>query len=440
MKKILIVLLFLTFGIYSFAGMQNYCATPPFITSKIPPLVMLVMGKDHKLYYEAYNDASDLDRDGKLDIGYKHRLDYYGYFDSYKCYKYDSTNEYFYPVAKTADKYCTPNDNQWSGNFLNWMTMSRMDVLRKVLYGGYRSTDTSTDTVLEGAYIPQDAHSWGKEYTGADSNKLTPYTDPSSGAVCTLPGTDAVWDQKDKVLLVYYDDNQNGVYGNNHDDLVDSYRPLEYSSHSYVDNINFGSKNRIEKGNYFFVTKLNVSSDSQGEWNFAIDGDDGVELEIDGTVVASYYGAHGFSGNQSHNGTINLTEGTHTVIVRQRENTGSDGAIVYFKNPITPKDEWVTFTKQNLKKYKNNTLLAPYIDDVCRFKVKPFIVTGIPGKAGDGTLDLDEDGIKETVGGGSGGRNLFCMTSLSADTPHKMRVLTNSQNRIWEWASKERPV
>ena len=27
------------------------------------------MGKDHKLYYEAYNDASDLNNDGVLDVG-----------------------------------------------------------------------------------------------------------------------------------------------------------------------------------------------------------------------------------------------------------------------------------------------------------------------------------------------------------------------------------
>ena len=32
---------------------------------------MLVVGRDHKLYYEAYNDASDLNGDGKLDVGYK---------------------------------------------------------------------------------------------------------------------------------------------------------------------------------------------------------------------------------------------------------------------------------------------------------------------------------------------------------------------------------
>ncbi len=66
------------------------------------------------------------------------------------------------------------------------MTMSRIDVLRKVLYGGYRSVDTATETVLERAYIPNDAHCWGKEYTdeATDGYKIsdyTPYSEPYTG-------------------------------------------------------------------------------------------------------------------------------------------------------------------------------------------------------------------------------------------------------------------
>ena len=64
---------------------SDFTAIPPFVSSGAPPLVMLVMGRDHKLYYEAYNDASDLNDDGVLDIHYKPSIDYYGYFDSYKC-------------------------------------------------------------------------------------------------------------------------------------------------------------------------------------------------------------------------------------------------------------------------------------------------------------------------------------------------------------------
>ncbi|PPJ44301.1 hypothetical protein C0075_27440, partial [Rhizobium sp. KAs_5_22] len=66
--------------------------------------------------------------------------------------------------------------NQWSGNFLNWVTMSRLDVVRYVLYGGSRSIDTPTQTVLARAHIPNDLHAWVKVYSGADINKYTPLT------------------------------------------------------------------------------------------------------------------------------------------------------------------------------------------------------------------------------------------------------------------------
>lgn len=165
---------------------SQYDAYPPFLFNNPPPLVMLVMGRDHKLYYEAYNDASDLNEDGELDIVYKpNEIDYYGYFDSYKYYQYNSSSQRFNPVGTTTDKKA-PAGDYWSGDFLNYQTMSRMDAIRKVLYGGYRSTDTATETVLERAYIPHDAHSWGKEYQsiendGYDIRDYTPLDLPQSG-------------------------------------------------------------------------------------------------------------------------------------------------------------------------------------------------------------------------------------------------------------------
>ncbi len=188
-KKLFMLVLVILFGLVmtppvrsQSPNMHNYCYVPPFVGTNVPPLVMLVMGRDHKLYYEAYNDASDLDGDGKLDVGYKHSIDYYGYFDPYKCYVYQGSgaNAKFVPVRQTQNKYCGGN-NEWSGNFLNWLTMARIDVLRKTLYGGYRKTDSASETVLEATYIPQDAHSWGKEYSGSDTRQLTPFDAPQSG-------------------------------------------------------------------------------------------------------------------------------------------------------------------------------------------------------------------------------------------------------------------
>jgi type IV pilus assembly protein PilY1 len=89
---------------------------PLFISSSIPPQVMLDVSKDQQLYKKAYNDYSDLDGDGQLETGYKHAIDYYGYFDPHKCYNYSSGNSRFEPASVTDTKYCS---GTWSGNFLN---------------------------------------------------------------------------------------------------------------------------------------------------------------------------------------------------------------------------------------------------------------------------------------------------------------------------------
>jgi type IV pilus assembly protein PilY1 len=98
------------------ATMQDYCIVPPFVSQSVPPLVMLAMGRDHKVFYEAYNDAYDMDEDKRIDYRYKHSIDYYGYFDPYRCYTYNSSGtDRFVPLATpTTDKFCAAG--QWSGN------------------------------------------------------------------------------------------------------------------------------------------------------------------------------------------------------------------------------------------------------------------------------------------------------------------------------------
>src|SRR5215471_17099815 len=158
----------------------NLADSPLFITQNAPPLNLMVLGRDHKLYYEAYNDYTDLNNDGVIDVGYKpSQITYFGYFDSYKCYTHDGSK--FVPASVTTNKQCS---GQWSGDWLNYVTTARIDALRKVLYGGRRSTDTNTMTVLERTHIPHDAHSWVKEYTsitndGYDIAKYTPFAVPT---------------------------------------------------------------------------------------------------------------------------------------------------------------------------------------------------------------------------------------------------------------------
>ncbi|MCC7484308.1 MAG: hypothetical protein IT529_04915 [Burkholderiales bacterium] len=159
------------------AALLNLAQTPLFIGANVPPQVMLTVSKDQQLYKKAYNDYSDLDGDGAIETTYKHSIDYYGYFDPAKCYDYSAANQRFEPVSVSATKYCT---GQWSGNFLNWVSMSRMDAVRKLLYGGMRATDNGTTTVLERAYLPMDAHAWAKYYNGNDIAQLTPFNPPTT--------------------------------------------------------------------------------------------------------------------------------------------------------------------------------------------------------------------------------------------------------------------
>jgi type IV pilus assembly protein PilY1 len=185
MKRTLLAILMISGlgGAPIIAAPLNLSNAPLFLTDAVAPLTMLVVSRDHKLYFEAYDDATDLDGGG-IDLNFKPSVDYFGYFDNHKCYAYDNSNQYFYPTAVTASKECP---GSWSGNFLNYVTTARLDALRKVLYGGYRSTDTSTATVLQRSYIPQDGHSWGKEYrslaiNGYDISLYTPFSQPILGS------------------------------------------------------------------------------------------------------------------------------------------------------------------------------------------------------------------------------------------------------------------
>lgn len=77
---------------------------------------------------------------------------YQGYFDPSKCYTYSSSGKYF--VYKGSSSGASTSgiaytcSNAWSGNFLNWVTMTAIDIFRAKLTGGNRAlgtTGTSTD-------------------------------------------------------------------------------------------------------------------------------------------------------------------------------------------------------------------------------------------------------------------------------------------------------
>lgn len=89
---------------------------------------------------------------------------YLGYWDATGCYTYKETSdtssanlngEYFVrngTVSGTGSN-ATCGGSAYSGNLLNYVASSAIDILRLGLTGGHRAIDTSTRTVLERAYL-----------------------------------------------------------------------------------------------------------------------------------------------------------------------------------------------------------------------------------------------------------------------------------------------
>ena len=198
-KALALLILGLSSGFVFAQTSTDFAALPPLLSESATPNVMLVLSNDHELYKKAYSDYSDLDSDGLLDTSYSDTFTYSGYFDPNFCYQYSSGR--FEPVVDisadigTSGHDCSAQSgSRWSGNFMNWATMTRVDIVRTVLYGGLRETDTETNgatesiTVLERSFIPEDVHSFVKVFAG-DTEKYTPYTQSALSLCNTTYGS-----------------------------------------------------------------------------------------------------------------------------------------------------------------------------------------------------------------------------------------------------------
>lgn len=199
MKRVFFAFVALFLSVATNAGV--IAQDPLFISAQADPRVMLVASRDHQLFMKAYSDYSDLDSDGFLDTSFVPYIEYDGYFNPRKCYTYQNsrfeataaatseTVTVSFPDGTTASKTQYVCSNKWSGNLLNWASMTRVDVLRKVMYGGYRSTDSESATVLERAHLPRDVHAFAKVFnpgTTTEMNRFTPYNDQSAISFCNL--------------------------------------------------------------------------------------------------------------------------------------------------------------------------------------------------------------------------------------------------------------
>lgn len=151
----------------AFAG--TLTEAPLFLQSAVPPNVLFALSVEFPTANTAAYQGTN---------NYSTANTYLGIFDSEKCYNYDTASNWFAPAALSTSHTCS---NQWSGNFLNWATMTGLDEFRYAMTGGNRYQDTATLTVLERAYQSGQGGTSNfpnKTYTGSTA---TPY--PNTAAL-----------------------------------------------------------------------------------------------------------------------------------------------------------------------------------------------------------------------------------------------------------------
>jgi type IV pilus assembly protein PilY1 len=191
MKRLIfsISCLFLSLALFSLRGsdaavMEDYCVIPPYVVQDVAPNVMIVLDNSGSMFNFAYFDGFTTpdptdDNDcanssspctGFTTPGTYPNYKYYGYFDPDYWYVWD--NPRFVP---SAPKTGTRPASSWDGNFLNWLTMRRLDIIRKVMTGGAKATgEGSGYGRLRGEKA--DCDDRGKYKNISDASLYTPYT------------------------------------------------------------------------------------------------------------------------------------------------------------------------------------------------------------------------------------------------------------------------
>ena len=179
------------------------------------PNVMFVMGRDHNLFTAAYSDYTPLieNDEGDLYTYYHPEFIYEGMYSSDICYDYKKGKDdgLWIPLAQANTttnqeqkvytcKGVSDSNAKWLGNFLNYITSSRLDVIKMALYGGSRkltneaqdyynwnNNNNEKSAILEHTKTVIDSNAWGKVFANGmydnfpkkpsiDISEITPYS------------------------------------------------------------------------------------------------------------------------------------------------------------------------------------------------------------------------------------------------------------------------
>ncbi len=160
------------------ATIADYAAFPPFMSATVEPNVLVILDNSGSMNEFAYKEVGgNICSAATAFTGFQEGIKYYGYFDSDTCYEYDNVDNCFVPVGPVVDDPSTPgilersagfdaDPRRFSGNWLNWWTMRRFDVAKRVLTGGRLASDPG-DYVLLATPTERDNRRIFNDYTAA---------------------------------------------------------------------------------------------------------------------------------------------------------------------------------------------------------------------------------------------------------------------------------
>lgn len=195
--SLLILLLLTVTGSHAFAAMTDYCVIPPFVSQPIPPNILIVLDNSYSMCDQAYPSSYSTAQ-------FKNGL-YYGYFEGATNYKYNGSR--WEPTTEAMNTGTVANPIA-TGSFLNWATMRRTEVSKKLLIGGKANPRSPPPGQTVKLTAQTDCGGWAEEFdktfdpTGL--NLIYPFNDKYkfktdvSGALSVGPGYDKAYPISDK--------------------------------------------------------------------------------------------------------------------------------------------------------------------------------------------------------------------------------------------------
>ncbi|MCX5804650.1 MAG: hypothetical protein NT010_01095 [Proteobacteria bacterium] len=167
MKKTVLLFLFIFIGLIGVAeaAMNDYCVNPASSSTTTKPNILILMDYSGSMQFPAYitcdyNISSPYDTNvvncrtpsSSAADNYTTTTTYYGYFDTTKYYQY-TAGKFQVNTACTDTNKIGSSNTCISGNVLNWITSTRIDVSRKILTGGRTNTGASDIYQSEGSKV-----------------------------------------------------------------------------------------------------------------------------------------------------------------------------------------------------------------------------------------------------------------------------------------------